>query len=103
MSIALPVPHIVNGVAQVNGGQLAAEIEAAGYTNVNVVLVDGQTIVEINADGIVSRTAPADVRTACTTPEELASVMAQYAQQADTANAATIAAIAPIVAAHVPT
>ena len=86
--------------SDINGGQLADEIAAAGFTDVHVVLVGD--VVRVTCAELVDPMPPAEERAACETQEELDALVAAGAASADTTNASAAKQIAPVVAAHIP-
>lgn len=91
--IVLPAP------AQIDGGVLAAEIEAAGFTGVEVTLVGDQ--IEVRVDGLADPMPTVEEREAAM-QAALVSCIADAHTRAEAANAEVRDRIAPVVAAHVP-
>lgn len=92
--IELPLP------ADMYGPQLVDELEAAGYSDVTLVVAGDRLI--INAAELVDpMPAPAE-REACSTQEELNALLESGVFAAGAADAAALAAISAVLAAHLP-
>jgi hypothetical protein len=94
MPISVPAPKAVNG------DQLAAELAAAGFADVEVVVVG--EYVEVAAAGVADEMPPGEARDACRTQAELDALVRSRRDEAASANASAAGRVRAVVATHKP-